>query len=147
MLSAVGWNSQLVTDVLVLRLQRSQDDIRLSLWSEGLKLTMLHPMGGGIRSFNLHTWAHNHILDVGLSYGIIGALAVGNVYFVALRRSFHLYRQQSLYSGAAVLFLTVTSLTMLAMTVPPHVPTYAFVLILGLVASELTVTTQRQPQF
>lgn len=146
-LSAVGWNSQLVTESLVLRLQRSQDDIRLFLWPEGFKLTLLHPVGGGIRAFTLHTWAHNHILDVGLSYGIPGALAVGYVYFAALRRTFRLYRHLSLYSGAAVLFLTVTSLAILAMTVPPHVPTYAFVLILGLVASELTATTQRQPQF
>lgn len=115
------------------RVSQAGDDMRLTHWQEATGLIGRNPFGGGRVFMQTHTWAHNLFLDTALTAGFPGLCSVA---FCLLLASLQICRVLLRSRGTLdpvflVLLAQFLAVFVLAMTSPPSLPLFGFLLLVA----------------
>ncbi len=107
---------------------------RIEVWREALDLILENPLGGSVGKLRSQEWAHNFILDIGLSSGWIGILAGVVLLGTLVRQVWLASRDDELLSSIASIHVLSFFFTCLAIAMihpPQHWLYNAFFIIAG----------------
>ena len=133
----VAVNNGMISDAMIARFGRTTDDSRFDYWRLAVNLIIENPLGGGYRYFYLHYWAHNHVLDVGLVYGVLGSVVVTAIYLIVLWKGARLVFRHDFGEGSLALYDIVLMNCVVAFSLPPKLGLYVLVLALGIMFGSL----------
>ncbi len=110
------------------RMAEADRDGRLDHWREAVTLIADSPEGGARPSMTTHHWAHNLLLDTGLSTGLIGMASIAIALLIPIARSVAVVRARSMVSSPLfqMLFCQFVAVLLAMQISPPNLPYIVF---------------------
>ena len=109
-----------VGEMVIRRFSELPEDNRFMAWGDAIAALGQQPFGGGMKYFTTLKWAHNVLLDVGLTAGLPFALLLLAAWAWTLRNYWWLYRKDRVRLFDKVLGLATTLSIVSALTMPPN---------------------------
>jgi hypothetical protein len=132
-----------ILDPLTHRFSNFEEETRVEIWAESWDLLMAFPFGGGGDSLTTHLWAHNLLLDIGLSSGIFALTTTAILLAISVFSWFLWLVRGNCFDHPLGVLLLASSVSIMAtsMTMPPHFAFLSLLLMGGVFASEVAAET------
>jgi hypothetical protein len=118
---------------LIDRFLRTGEDGRWVIWKESIQLLAEYPMGGGVVRLRSAYWGHNLFLDIGLTTGLLGMLAVTTAIGSIVWRLFNMARRKQLLTDPGSIYMVCFFVGgfIVSSLMPPQLPVIVVLLMSG----------------